>query len=158
MLGFLGRTTNTCLTIWRCVRVTLLVCPRKPAAFDWRILYTPARLGLARNLAKGGRVCFWRFPKDYFDPGNRVYAYALRLIWPDVLDRRNWNNGTCGDIVEALLGYAFLNPHSVPAKRLAEFFDVLCYSVFQLLLHGPSCNWYLFDQFRTFSAPRTVVV
>ena len=44
----------------------------------------------------------------YFDPSNWVYAMALRLITPKLVQEVEWNNETKGDIVESILGCHYL--------------------------------------------------
>ena len=51
-------------------------------------------------------------PENYFDPGNWHYKTCLELLWPDVVQRRGWNQETCGDIIEALLGLQYLRRES----------------------------------------------
>ena len=49
----------------------------------------------------------------YFDPGNWVYALALTVLCPESCKRQNWNIGTKGDIIEGLMGCAYLKHHSI---------------------------------------------
>ena len=69
---------------------------------------------------------------EFFDPGNWHYKTCLVLLWPYV---DKWNQETCGDIIEALLGLRHLGQNyrveNMP-KVPFGFVDVLhewCYSI-----------------------------
>ena len=68
---------------------------------------------------------------DYFDPGNWHYKTCLALLWPYA---NTWNQETCGDIIEALLGLEYLQReyrvevHSLPLGFI-EFLHEWCYSI-----------------------------
>ena len=47
----------------------------------------------------------------YFDPTNYVYSAALSIMTPQ-LDTNNWDSRTRGEILESLLGVAYLGKHS----------------------------------------------
>ena len=50
--------------------------------------------------------------KLYHDPGNWIYALAMRMMWPDFLDASQpYNNETIGDIFEGILGHWYLRNH-----------------------------------------------
>ena len=44
----------------------------------------------------------------YFDPGNWHYTQGLRMVAPGLVEKWTWNEETCGDICEGILGYSFL--------------------------------------------------
>ena len=68
---------------------------------------------------------------DYFDPGNWHYKTCLVLLWPYA---NRWNQETCGDIIEALLGLAYLQSvyrvevQSLPVGFI-QFLHEWCYSI-----------------------------
>ena len=71
---------------------------------------------------------------EYFDPGNIVYMFALRLVWNQIWEPAGWNKETCGDIFESSLGYVKVRNDAglAVAERkseiqLAAFIDSLCY-------------------------------
>ncbi len=41
---------------------------------------------------------------DYFDPSNRIYQFAFRLVFEELWQERQWNAETTGDISEAVIG------------------------------------------------------
>ena len=45
---------------------------------------------------------------QYFDPGNEVYASSLESLLPEWCSRSELNNESLGDLVEGILGYAWM--------------------------------------------------
>ena len=45
--------------------------------------------------------------EEYFEPGNKTYAFVMNMLWPDALPGFS-NKETIGDVLEAFLGYAYL--------------------------------------------------
>ena len=71
---------------------------------------------------------------EYFDPGNTVCSFALRLMWNHIWEPAGWSKETCGDIFESILGYVKLRSEAglKDAEReseikVAAFIDSLCY-------------------------------
>lgn len=48
----------------------------------------------------------------YFDPTNEVYFQAFRKVWPGAV--REMSKKTIGDLVEALLGFAWIQQNYYP--------------------------------------------
>ena len=46
--------------------------------------------------------------QNYFDPSNWVYAVAMRLMMPRMMNEVQWNDETKGDIFESILGCHYL--------------------------------------------------
>ena len=75
-------------------------------------------------------------PEIYFDPGNWHYKTCLELLWPELLQRNRWNNETCGDIIEALLGLQYLRRQSGDKsgsfpEYFVSFLHEWCYSIYR---------------------------
>jgi hypothetical protein len=89
---------------------------------------------------------------DYFDPTNHTYLFAFRLLFGDFWASCCWNKETCGDIFESILGFVWLansiGHESLPASRLAAFFDSVIHSVWAILLVTEL--WRDFDIFAEF--------
>jgi len=95
---------------------------------------------------------------NYFDPGNRVYSFAFRLLWDDLQKEHGWNEETMGDIIESILGYHYLCvEHRIegkvgPAPRLlSNFLDDLAYNVWRVLVYSTNANLWQND-FTAFSS------
>jgi len=95
--------------------------------------------------------------QETFDPGNTVYAFALRLLWNHVYEQAGWNQVTCGDIFESILAYVNLRNkrRDGPVGRdsswtaVADFIDALCYCTWMfMLLHAEETIWQNFSIFR----------
>ena len=54
----------------------------------------------------------------YFDPSNWVYAMALRLMMPKLVQEVEWNNETKGDIFESILGCHYLVANGLMTGRV----------------------------------------
>ena len=71
----------------------------------------------------------------YFDAGNEVYSYLLDTLWPGCL-RTLSNRSTKGDVMEAMLGYAYLKRHISNArwsdrqKWIIADLDCVCWYTF----------------------------
>ena len=65
--------------------------------------------------------------EEYFDPGNLVYMFAMRLVFENVftVEGMNWNAETVGDIFESILGLSWLRKSQQPAPNtaIAEWID-----------------------------------
>ena len=87
---------------------------------------------------------------DFFDPGNYLYQLALRLVWGPLWENHRWNQETCGDFFEAVMGLAWLRRfesednikdsrkrHSLQLLReIAKWMDSYVYSLWALLRVG----------------------
>ena len=83
---------------------------------------------------------------SYFDPGNSTYALALSVMAPTVCQAQNWNIETKGDIIEGVLGLAYLKEYHDRNKsnentrvlyknvacRVAELFEEVTYRTINL--------------------------
>ena len=72
----------------------------------------------------------------YFDPGNYIYSMSFNMFFPALTDRYNWNQETKGDIIEALMGLAYLKKHSqyqqdklwiIESMNIAAFLDTVVF-------------------------------
>jgi len=92
-----------------------------------------------------------------FDPGNKVYAFALRLLWNHIYEQSGWNEVTRGGIFESIFAYVNLK-NKKPDGRVgrdsswteaAEFIDESCYCTWMfMLLHADEAIWQNFSIFR----------
>ena len=62
-------------------------------------------------------------------PGNVIYQWCFPLVLDDVWSHYLWNEQTCGDIIEAMLGLPVVYPCCLAAVRFASWWDKLCYDV-----------------------------
>ena len=84
----------------------------------------------------------------FFDPGNYVYALTFDMLWPLHASENRWNIETKGDILEALMGFAFekSNAEDLSSARwlehaniLAAYIEEMSYQVWLLsVAHGSS--------------------
>ena len=51
--------------------------------------------------------------RQYFDPGNWLYAVVLSILVPECCRREHWNIETKGDIIESVMGCSYLKDHCV---------------------------------------------
>ena len=72
----------------------------------------------------------------YFDPMNKTYAYVLKRVWEGkaLVSRGITNTETMGDVVEALLGFAWFlyHPENIYAERNRMEAE-LCYEMIEAL-------------------------
>ena len=73
--------------------------------------------------------------RQYFDPGNWLYAVVLSILVPECCKREHWNIETKGDIIESVMGCSYLKDHCVrhmwrksveyveEARRVADLFE-----------------------------------
>ena len=69
--------------------------------------------------------------EETFDPGNVIYQWCFRLVLDELWLRYLWNEETCGDIIEAMLGLPVVYPCCLAAVRFASWWDKLCYDTFE---------------------------
>ena len=81
----------------------------------WMSLPRNERKNLSYNGAVESRVgdpCHYTCPDElvrYFDPGNYIYSAALSIMAPHLETEKNWNAETRGDILESIMGFAYLS-------------------------------------------------
>ena len=72
----------------------------------------------------------------YFDPTNKTYAYVLQRVWDGkaLVSRGITNTETLGDVVEALLGFAWFlyHPGNICAGR-NRLEEELCFEMIEAL-------------------------
>ena len=72
----------------------------------------------------------------YFDPMNKTYAYVLMRVWDNkaLVSREITNTEAMGDVVEALLGFAWFlyHPENIYSER-NRFEAELCYEMIEAL-------------------------
>ena len=82
----------------------------------------------------------------YFDPGNYVYYIAFLSIFEELLRHNGWNQQTCGDIFESLLGLVYLRSQSTlhdpyssnsPQRKMEQWIQVYVYAVYRLYSLNP---------------------
>ena len=65
----------------------------------------------------------------YLDCGNRIYKMVLTTLWPEAKEELQLTNeGTIGDLLEALFGYVWLTTQGSPMKlgpSVADFIELL---------------------------------
>ena len=91
----------------------------------------------------------WNCPKAqvrFFDPGNWVYYVAFLSIFDELLRHYGWNQETCGDIFESLLGLVYVCSQSTfhdpyrsdsPQGKLEQWIQVYVYAVCRLYSLNP---------------------
>ena len=98
--------------------------------------------------------------KPWYDPGNHVYKCVLRIMLDNdndrfLLGRYNWNEETCGDIIEGFLGFHYLRRKSMPeplrsrVKKFALMIEALSLSV---VYYCRVTNWADFYDFEAWQA------
>ena len=90
------------------------------------------------------KLCF-KCPIDgslYMDPGNWVYKRALLFVWPRALPGFS-NQGTIGDVVEAFLGFAYMQKYRSGwwGTEQREFIRLLELVISKVYLH-----WNFFEE------------
>ena len=81
----------------------------------WMDLPRNQKKQLSYNGAVESRVgdpCHYTCPDElvrYFDPGNYIYSAALSIMAPHLETEKNWNAETRGDILESIMGFAYLS-------------------------------------------------
>ena len=71
----------------------------------------------------------------------------FKLFWPDRWQKHQWNDETCGDIIESVSGYYYSwklqgRGAAVPgAAKLVLFLDALVFSVYTILMYSPQDVW-----------------
>ena len=112
-----------------------------------------------KNLSYNGAVCsrqgdpvHYHCPEtgqNYFDPGNRIYTNALRLLAPELTDLP-WNAETRGDICESIMGFAFIlerrssTTTTAAVLTVSKIIDMVSWPTFRLHQNvgdGRFLNW-----------------
>lgn len=89
------------------------------------------------------KLCF-KCPIDgsfYMDPGNWVYKRAFRFIWPRALPGFS-NQETIGDVVEAFLGFAYIQNVYRPGWWGAEQRELV--RLLELVITNVYLHWSFF--------------
>ena len=79
----------------------------------------------------------------YMDPGNRVYKRAFRFVWPRALPDFS-NQETIGDVVEAFLGFAYIQKKYRPGWWGAEQRELL--RLLELVIFNVYAHWSFFEE------------
>ena len=89
---------------------------------------------------------------SYYDAGNAVYGFAMRLMWPTFAFHYQYNDETLGDIFEGILALHYLHGHSWCNSRLDAHRALENYlrsvSQFCKLSHAPWKGCKTFDDCR----------
>ena len=73
---------------------------------------------------------------EFFDPTNRVYNALFRLVWPTSVPNIT-NDETVGDLIEALLGFAYIQRVQYPAwwgsaqRAVVETLDFVIFEMYK---------------------------
>ena len=94
--------------------------------------------------------------KPEYDPGNAIYTRALRLIMNNdgIFLSYNWNEETCGDIIESILGYHWSTLRTLPKdmrKAMDNFIIMIEYLTLSILYYGRATNWAGFDDYESWT-------
>ena len=75
----------------------------------------------------------------YFDPSNAVYKAVFMNCWPEACENLGMSNkATLGDMMEALLGWVYLNTQGRPAtmgvyvNKVVEMIEMACVATWML--------------------------
>ena len=87
-----------------------------------------------------------------YDPGNAIYTRALRLIMNNdgIFLLHNWNEVTCGDIIESILGYHWLTRNTLPKdmrKAMNNLILMIEYLTLAIVYYGRATGWAGFDDY-----------
>jgi len=91
------------------------------------------------------KFCF-KCPMDgslYMDPGNWVYKRTLHFVWPRALPGFS-NQKTIGDVLEAFLGFAYMQAKYKPAWRGTEQREFI--RLLELVLSKVYLHWHFFEE------------
>ena len=71
--------------------------------------------------------------EDYFDPGNHIYSYAFKSLWPQVAAERGLGIVSIGDILESVLGFQWRYHGRTSEGWLsaAKWIDAYVYAVYR---------------------------
>jgi hypothetical protein len=69
-----------------------------------------------------------------FDPGNDVYFWAMKLLFPEADFMVECNRETIGDVCEGLLAFRFRKIHDC-SFAVVDFVEVLCSAVWVVCAH-----------------------
>ena len=74
----------------------------------------------------------------YYDPGNLVYMYAMKLMFNEIFASVNWNRETVGDIFESILGLYYLRGRGgkqcpITLVRMAEWLDQYISAIYEFM-------------------------
>ena len=84
----------------------------------------------------------------YFDPGNYIYALVFNMLFPQLVDKYDWNQETKGDIFESYLGLAYCKRFSqyeedkawmLQIVKLSRWLDEVIFDVWEFG-QGLSCE------------------
>ncbi len=86
-----------------------------------------------RTLAAGDMLAHKSLSIEYyFDPTNRIYQFAFRLVLEQLWQERQWNAETTGDIIEAMIGLPVAYPTVCQsAVCVANWWERYCYAVYR---------------------------
>ena len=79
------------------------------------------------------RPCVEYRVEDYFDPGNDIYAYAFKSLWPRVASENGLGVVSIGDIFESVLGFQWIH-HARTSEgwlSVAQWIDAYVYAVYR---------------------------